>query len=638
MHNIENEISKKTYWLLQIDISSHSKWIKDFQSKPEGMIARTELGKRLAKALNNYSFEEVFWAGDGGLFFSEKNVHKLKEEVTNVLKAADEMFHEFEVWKTAKKHQNRDKLNLRISIHAEEIYVHDDTGYWYSDGLSLFLKHERKLAIEGTVIITSKVFEDIFPDAEQKKWQERIVTLEDEVEWRTYYNIEKNPLDNFRGIQASISHPARSFYFHADLPSNEIEWEYQGEANEEFLPKSDCLEISGTKYGCISKIGHTWRNFIFSCDTKIIKKPAGIIIRAKDLNHYLLIQIGNQVKALPCIGEFDLEKHPYIPREPVDVSEKLFHVEISVNENHVTVKIDEKLKFNEVLPLDKWGLSEGRIGFRCDGSERAQFSDIKLELIEESKVLKFSDEALADVDFALVGNDEITEIVRLFKILTWPKQEIAINKLINKKIPKFSDDLAFILGRNIFQAGDGGERGTVNYIENLRSNLAYFESNRTANCVLSGIFFEMYFNKEGNFRRGRKKYKLVNEIFELQTVKKFQNAIDFIHHKLEKYKDYLFVLPSNPPETLKIELVIKNKTEIDDLLLNGESVLYPDDKIEDDRNPYLSRLSDFTVNELKEDICERCLVPIKQMEIVNREKLRGSFEIPEGLSILYRNP
>jgi hypothetical protein len=150
--------------LLQVDIEGHSTWLRHSQSKPGAVMARIEAADRLSDVATRHGFDRVFWAGDGGLF--ARDASGLPDQDCLVA-AGEDCLTEFERWRRVAP--DRAQLELRVSAHsAYPVYTYHDPGQWTSDHLNLFIKHERRIGVAGTVAITDAVKENLSPSLQPK--------------------------------------------------------------------------------------------------------------------------------------------------------------------------------------------------------------------------------------------------------------------------------------------------------------------------------------------------------------------------------------------------------------------------------------------------------------------------------------
>ena len=106
------------------------------------------------------------------------------------------------------------------------------------------------------------------------------------------------------------------------------------------------------------------------------------------------------------------------------------------------------------------------------------------------------------------------------------------------------------------QTAIGGEFSANSIIKNLDNWLIDWFIGEE-NHVLNGILFEIYFNSKGQFRQTNFKNELIDEIFQLQTIEKYQKSFEFIQKQLAPFDEFVFYVPSNPAITLPIEVTFE---------------------------------------------------------------------------------
>ena len=105
----------------------------------------------------------------------------------------------------------------------------------------------------------------------------------------------------------------------------------------------------------------------------------------------------------------------------------------------------------------------------------------------------------------------------------------------------------FILGRNIYQAAVGGAWDAQSYIKSFSSNTLDIDVKKH---ILSGMAFEMYFNRNGLLRQTFKNHNYI-EILRLLESEEFQMCKNFISAKLLEESNRIIYIPASES---KIEL------------------------------------------------------------------------------------
>lgn len=249
----------------------------------------------------------------------------------------------------------------------------------------------------------------------------------------------------------------------------------------------------------------------------------------------------------------------------------------------------------------------------------------------------YSDNVKADVDFPLSKGQPVSEIIRALRSYTWGVQNPAVVRLLQQDWSKISADVAFVLGRNLYQCACGNERKAVAVLSDLRRELAALPEDRALD-FLNGMFFEVYFNSAGEFRGHELKSRCLSKLLALQTVKKYAASIAFIRRALGPYRASVLFMPSTEPETVSVELSIRKSDppNLRALKVYGRDLLTTDSN--EDLDPRLWRLSfqSFTVKELRQQLSDEWGVPIEQLQIkcVPTLEPKVKLRLPEGTSVL----
>ncbi|MDE1812261.1 MAG: hypothetical protein KGH85_05275 [Thaumarchaeota archaeon] len=148
---------------LQMDLAHHSAWFEN-SNKPEATEAKRKFVIDLSRDLLAHDFHKLYWRGDGGIFI--KNGAGVKN-YDFVVDAADQVINSFNTWKEKNKHLNTNKLGLRLSAHAGEVFAYHDRSLWTSTDLNWFAKYEREIAENEKLAVTKSVFEKLYKNKSQ---------------------------------------------------------------------------------------------------------------------------------------------------------------------------------------------------------------------------------------------------------------------------------------------------------------------------------------------------------------------------------------------------------------------------------------------------------------------------------------
>lgn len=174
----------------------------------------------------------------------------------------------------------------------------------------------------------------------------------------------------------------------------ELNWDYVGPWK---IIDDNTLMVTGSDEGGITKKGTDWENYSLSFKAKITSSCLGVIVRARDLNNYYMIQINkNAIVPHYRISYPQIIKKSTDPLTPPEIQMQVgwqvyndsivylnrdlidwFNVSIVVRGQSISLKINQDTIFQKDLFLQ---IPKGKIGFRCHSSESAQIRDVKLRL------------------------------------------------------------------------------------------------------------------------------------------------------------------------------------------------------------------------------------------------------------------
>ncbi len=113
--------------------------------------------------------------------------------------------------------------------------------------------------------------------------------------------------------------------------------------------------------------------------------------------------------------------------------------------------------------------------------------------------LHYDMEAIQDGLYQADAPTEINEVIRSLMSHNWYIQNPAIGAIRNFRDQSFTPSAWFVLGRNIYQAACGNSQKAMEFMAGLEAQLAHFPP-ATAQHILAGMLFEIYFDAEGKLR------------------------------------------------------------------------------------------------------------------------------------------
>ena len=243
----------------------------------------------------------------------------------------------------------------------------------------------------------------------------------------------------------------------------------------------------------------------------------------------------------------------------------------------------------------------------------------------------YSEDVKADVDYPIKSKGKIGKIIKDLKSYNWYMQSPAIERILSLDWKKIAADDAFVLGRNLYQCACGGENRACEILDNIRKEFASIPVERAIDLI-NGMFFEVYFDSEGEFRGTNLKSRKLPALLKIQSVKKFASSITFIRRALEPYKVELPFRPSTTPENVELTLKIKKSDPptIREMTVNGTNILSSDSS----PDGKLWRLSykGFSLKELKRLLADEWGIPEKQINtnITKGFSEKDELQLPDG--------
>ena len=196
--------------------------------------------------------------------------------------------------------------------------------------------------------------------------------------------------------------------------------------------------------------------------------------------------------------------------------------------------------------------------------------------------LQYSSDALCDHQYQAYAPSDINAIIRALKSHNWYTQNPAIVKIQSIRAEEFHPSAWFVLGRNIYQAGCGNAQKAMEFLGALETQLRRFP-NETAQHLLAGMLFEIYFDSHGQFR-SEAKFQYAEKPLLLAVDPLYGNALEFIRFHLEDYRAQLVFLPGEGKQfRLQLTSTLNTATEEADeapaheltsILLNGSELLH----------------------------------------------------------------
>ncbi|WP_255988086.1 PIN-like domain-containing protein [Chitinolyticbacter albus] len=162
--------------------------------------------------------------------------------------------------------------------------------------------------------------------------------------------------------------------------------------------------------------------------------------------------------------------------------------------------------------------------------------------------LVYEQEALRDREYQADAPTAINEIIRDLQSLNWYTQNPAITRIRAIRQDEFPPSSWFVLGRNIYQTACGNSQKAMEFMAGLESQLRQFPQD-TAQHLLAGMLFEVYFNSRGEFR-DEVKFSYADKPLSVATNAEFADVLEFINYYLRNQGDRLTFMPGDQARKL----------------------------------------------------------------------------------------
>lgn len=157
--------------------------------------------------------------------------------------------------------------------------------------------------------------------------------------------------------------------------------------------------------------------------------------------------------------------------------------------------------------------------------------------------LHYDIDALQDSQYQADAPSAINVIIRALRSHNWYTQNPAVVKIRTVQSEQFSPSSWFVLGRNLYQAACGNSQKAMELLETLDAQLRQFPP-ATAQHLLAGMLFEIYFDSHGQFRRTAK-FSCADKPLSLATEDTYAEALEFILFHLRDHSAQLKYLPGD---------------------------------------------------------------------------------------------
>jgi predicted nucleic acid-binding protein len=235
-------------------------------------------------------------------------------------------------------------------------------------------------------------------------------------------------------------------------------------------------------------------------------------------------------------------------------------------------------------------------------------------VVENRPEFHYQAEALADNQFQIDAPSDINDVIKALKSHNWYTQNPAIAKIRAIRDQLFTPSSWFVLGRNVYQAACGNSQKAMEFMATLDSQLLQFPD-QTAQHLLSGMLFEIYFDSNGDFRRVLK-FSYADKTLSLVAHEKYTPARNFIRFCLRGHMQGLKFVPGDRDEkTLTVISTLHEQVgeTLARVLYKLESVVLDEIELlrkqEDGDDMQIDGGSVITLQNLRDTIAEELAIP-----------------------------
>lgn len=254
----------------------------------------------------------------------------------------------------------------------------------------------------------------------------------------------------------------------------------------------------------------------------------------------------------------------------------------------------------------------------------------------------YTPDALADNNYYFNPSNEIGNVVAKLKSYNYYIQNEAIRLIPALEFTSASANDIFVLGRNIYQAADGGAWDAGQFIKKLSAFGTIPDEAKIH--LLSGMAYEIYFNSYGVLRE-KLKTACYLEILKHLENERYQMAKNFIVEKIRAESDLIIYQPCSE-ERIELHLCCAEIEKRDGdviykiyrIYFQGKNILYTQDGTEemdaDDFNWYVTS----SLPDIKRTLSERLVAPPDMLIFTYDLEMKDNYYLvlPNDFSLRYR--
>lgn len=257
--------------------------------------------------------------------------------------------------------------------------------------------------------------------------------------------------------------------------------------------------------------------------------------------------------------------------------------------------------------------------------------------------LQYDADAMQDSQYPADAPSEINEIIRALKSHNWYTQNPAVVKIRAIRSDQFPDSSWFVLGRNLYQAACGNSQKAMEFMAALETQLRQFPP-ETAQHLLAGILYEIYFDSHGALRDSAK-FSYADKPLSVVTEDAYAEALEFILFHLRSHREQFKFLPGDRDrKTVRIasapaappaqnaaqatpEMSSASTDELRSVVLDDVELMRDVVEPEDDHWQRMLRRTKLSPSRIRERISEELLIPKWALALETQPQIPADHEL-----------
>jgi len=204
-------------------------------------------------------------------------------------------------------------------------------------------------------------------------------------------------------------------------------------------------------------------------------------------------------------------------------------------------------------------------------------------------------------------------VIKGLKTAVYDKQNAALARFDDSAITRYSEDILFVIGRNIYQAACGGAHAATNFI-NKFSEKTGGAADTKKKALLDGMLFEVFFDSDGKLRDDFKD-RSFNQLFSLQRYASTSPSFEFISECLLPHTNRFYALPGKVTE-VSVDVVLTQQKgqeapNVQRICIASDNLLRPEDDEESEEGDEPSRFRTLSRQDFEIRISTQLMIPLR---------------------------